>query len=83
MQGEDLSHCVLVTLHVDGYPSVQHKVADLRRSDHQLLGALQLELYWGSTAQGALLSVEDKEDRPRLSARPNSTHLEAGTELMW
>ncbi|CAK9000801.1 Vacuolar protein sorting-associated protein 13A [Durusdinium trenchii] len=57
---EDHSHCIYVTLYVDGCPPKQIKVPDLRRSDHVYEPELRLQLHWGSTAQGALLSVEDK-----------------------
>ncbi|CAK9022321.1 unnamed protein product [Durusdinium trenchii] len=73
---EDHSHCIYVTLYVDGCPPKQIKVPDLRRSDHVYEPELRLQLHWGSTAQGALLSVEDKEERRSSSNRPNSTHLE-------
>lgn len=73
----DHSHCVMVILHVDGRKPEEVKVQDLRRSDHYPLPHLRLQLHWGSTAQGALLSVEDKEERRgQNNSKPNSTHVE-------
>ncbi|CAL1167287.1 unnamed protein product [Cladocopium goreaui] len=73
----------MVILHVDGRKPEEVKVQDLRRSDHYPLPHLRLQLHWGSlaascsTAQGALLSVEDKEERRgQNNSKPNSTHVE-------